>query len=115
MKGVTAMLDNRFLGRSALVLLSLAIAVMLLLVFQPVLRILNPEAALFVAGILTLLAAVIGFCAFRTSEGKVAAIAGLVLLILFALFISFITPVSEVETGGGGAEEARPLPPPARP
>ena len=102
------MLDNRFMGWAGLVLFAAAIALMLLLALYPFLEryaILNPQAAILVTGILALVAAVLGFAAFKTAQGKVAGIGGLVLLAAVALLLS-LTTVARVERIG--AEQPQP-------
>jgi hypothetical protein len=70
-------------------------AVMVLVIFSPILDrdgIVSSEGALWVIGALALLATVTGFVAFKTPQGKVAAISGLPLL----MAIVFVTPVRTV-------------------
>jgi hypothetical protein len=89
------MVDNRFVAWTAFTLFALAVAVALVLVFSPLFErfdIISPEGALWVVGTLALLATVTGFVAFKTPQGKVAAIGGLLLL----LAILFVTPVRSV-------------------
>lgn len=86
------MVDNKFIAWMAFALLALAVAVMVLVIFSPILDrdgIVSSEGALWVIGALALLATVTGFVAFKTPQGKVAAIGGLLLLIA----IVFVTPV----------------------
>ena len=102
------MLNNRFIGWSGLVLFAVALALMLLLALYPFLEryaILNPQAGVVVAGLLALMAAVLGFSAFKTAQGKVAGIGGLVLLAAVVLLLS-LTTVARVERVG--AEQPQP-------
>ena len=102
------MLNHRFIGWSGLVLFAAALALMLLVALYPFLErysILNPQAGVVVAGILALVAAVLGFAAFKTAQGKVAGIGGLVLLAAVALLLS-LTTVARVERVG--AEQPQP-------
>ncbi len=96
------MRENKFMGWSAFVLFAVAAAIMVLLVFSPVLEkydILNPQTAMIASGVLALAATVLGFFAFKTSQGKVAAIGGLVLALAVGVLISFTT-ITRVETSG---------------
>jgi len=84
--------SNRFIARTAFALLVLAVAVMVLVIFSPILDrdgIVSSEDALWLIGALALMATVTGFVAFKTSQGKAAAISGL----LLSLAIIFVTPV----------------------
>ena len=85
---------------------------MVLAVFHPLHRILNPQAALFVTAILALLATVIGFCAFKTATGKVAGIGGLTLFCAVGVFLSYTT-ISPDESKG--VEQPQPIVGPAQP
>lgn len=89
------MFDNKLIAWTAFTLFVLAVAVTGVLVFSPILErfgIVSPNGALWVMGILALLATVTGFMAFKTPQGKVAAIGGLLLL----MAIVFVTPVRTV-------------------
>jgi hypothetical protein len=82
--------DNSFVGWSGFGLFVLAIAILVLLVFQPVLErynIINVEAGTFVAGVLSVIGTIVGFVAFKTAQGKVAAIGGLVLVVILAIVL----------------------------
>ena len=84
--------DNKFIAWTAFTLFVLAVAVMALVIFFPAIErydIVSPEAALWVVGALSLLSTVTGFLAFKTRQGKIAAIGGLLLLIA----ILFVTPI----------------------
>ena len=91
------MFDNRFVAWTAFTLFVLAVVVALVLVFSPLLErfdVISPEGALWVVGALAFLATVTGFVAFKTPQGKVAAIGGLLLLIA----VLFVTPIrSEID------------------
>ena len=90
------MSDNRFIGWAAFAIFILAVAILSLSIFFPTIGVFNfisPEAALWVVGALALVSTVLGFFAFKLSQGKVAAIGGLLLLAA----IAFVVPVS-VET-----------------
>ena len=91
------MVDNKFIAWTAFTLFVLAVAVALVLVFAPLLDlfdVISPEGALWVVGVLAFSAMATGFVAFKTPQGKVAAIGGLLLLIA----VLFVTPVrSEID------------------
>jgi hypothetical protein len=105
------MRENNFVGWSALVLFVLGVVLMVLAVFYPLQSILNPQAALFVTCILAFLATVTGFCAFKTSAGKVAGIGGLTLLCAIGLFLSLFMPVERPKA----IEQPQPVDRPAQP
>ena len=89
------MVDNKFIAWTAFTLFALAVAVALVLVFSPLLErfdIISPQGVLWIVGTLALSATAAGFAAFKTPQGKVAAIGGLLLLIA----ILFVTPVRSV-------------------
>ena len=109
------MLDNRFIGWSGLAVFACAIALTLLLAVYPLLErytILNPQAGAIVAGILALVATVLGCCAFKTAQGKVAAIGGLILLTAIVLLLSLTTVVRVEQTSGEQSQaKAQPVRP----
>ncbi len=83
--------SNRLVAWTAFTLFVLAVVVVVLVVFAPMLAqfgLVVSEAAIWVIGILALLSAVLGFIAFKTPQGKIAAIGG----VLFLLAVLFITP-----------------------
>ena len=87
------MRDSKLVGGSALALLILAVAVLLLgVLFSGIFSQggISPEVAMWAAGGLAIMATVLGLIAFRTPAGKVAAIGGFLLLMLILL----VTPVS---------------------
>ncbi len=118
------MRENKFIGWSAFGLFIAAAALMVLLVFSPILakyeilnpqaamvsgaalptlyqliyEIIKPQAAIVVSGILAFTATVLGFVAFKTSQGKVGATGGLVLVLAVAVLLSFTT-ITRVERG----------------
>jgi hypothetical protein len=109
------MLENKSIGWSALILFVVAAAMIVLPVFSPVLErydIVNPHAAIAASGVLALVATVLGFCSFKTGQGKVGAIGGLVLLFAVAILISSTT-VSRGESQG--VQQAQPKVQPAEP
>jgi len=83
--------SNRLIPWTAFTLFVLAIVV---IVFAPTLAQLglpvSSEGAVWVTGVLALLSAILGFIAFKTPQGKIAAIGGVLLL----LAVLFITPIS---------------------
>jgi len=86
------MSDNKFIAWTGFTLFVLAVAVIVLVIVFPAIQrydIVSPEAALWVAGALALLSTGTGFLAFKTPQGKVAAIGGLLLLIA----ILVVTPI----------------------
>jgi hypothetical protein len=89
------MVDNKFIAWTAFTLFVLALAIAAALVFSPILErfdLISPQAALWVMGALALMATGTGFVAFKTPQGKVAAVGGLLLL----LAILFVTPIRSV-------------------
>jgi len=86
--------SNRLIPWTAFTLFVLAIVVTVLIVLAPTLAQLglpvSSEVAVWVIGILALLSAILGFIAFRSPQGKIAAIGGVLLL----LAVLFIIPIS---------------------
>jgi hypothetical protein len=86
------MRSNRLVSWTAFTLFVLAVAVTVLVVFAPTLAQFGlpvSEAAVWVIGVLALLSAILGFIAFKTPQGKIAAIGGVVLL----LAVLVVTPI----------------------
>lgn len=84
---------NTLIGWAGFALFALALVIMLasvfiLPIFNP--EFVNPEAGLIASGVCALIATVLGFLAFRTTQGKIAAIGGLLLVLLVVL----VTPIS---------------------
>lgn len=82
--------SNRFISWTAFTLFVLAIVIVVLVVFAPTLApfgLLMSEAAVWVISVLALLSAILGFIAFRTSQGKIAAFGG-EMLMLTVLYIT---------------------------
>ena len=90
--------SNRLIPWTAFTLFVLAIVITVLLVFAPTLAqlglLISSEVAVWVIGVLALLFAILGFIAFKTPQGKIAAIGGVVLL----LAVLFIIPISVATT-----------------
>jgi len=89
--------SNRLIPWTAFTLFVLAIVVAVLIIFAPTLAQLGlpiSEAAVWVIGVLALLSAILGFLAFKTPQGKIAAIGGVLLL----LAVLFIIPTSSTIT-----------------
>lgn len=85
--------SNRLISWTAFTLFVLAVVIVVLLVFAPILEQLGlpiSDAALWVIGVLALLSTILGFIAFKTPQGKIAAIGGVLLL----LAVLFITPIT---------------------
>ncbi len=71
--------SNRLVAWTAFTLFVLAVVVAVLVVFAPTLAQFGlpvSEAAVWVIGLLALLSAILGFIAFKTPQGKIAAIGG---------------------------------------
>jgi hypothetical protein len=91
---VLEMNRNTLIGWTGFALFALALVIMLTAVFiMPILNLefVNPEAGLLASGGCALIATVLGFLVFRTTQGKIASIGGLLLVLLVAL----VTPMSE--------------------
>jgi hypothetical protein len=83
------MSDNKLVSRTAFTLFALAVVLLILTVFTPLLEWLNinsAEPALWVIGFLSLLSTVLGFSSFKTPQGKIAAIGGAILLLVILVF-----------------------------
>lgn len=89
--------SNRLIPWTAFTLFILAMGVAMLMVFAPTLAqfgLLISGAAIWVLGVLALLSAILGLIAFKTPQGKIAAIGGTLLL----LAILFVVPTSSTIT-----------------
>ncbi len=87
------MARNTLIGWTGFALFVLALVIMLASVLVlPILNLefVNPEAGLIASGGCALIATVLGFLAFRTTQGKIALIGGLLLVLL----VTFVTPIS---------------------
>lgn len=100
------MLENKGIGWLSLGLFALAIGILgflaVLLVFFPTALpeiTSNVQVFIAVSGGLALLAALFGFTARRTPQGKIGGVGGLLLCIAIAVFLSF-TLVAFVEVTG---------------
>jgi hypothetical protein len=87
--------SNRFISWTAFTLFVLAVVVAVLVVIAPTLAPIglpiSEAVAIWVIGVLALLSAILGFLAFKTPQGKIAAIGG-VLLLLAVLYVTPIVP-----------------------
>ena len=87
--------SNGFISWTAFTLFVLAVVVAVLVVIAPTLAQfglpISEAVAIWVIGVLALLSAILGFLAFKTPQGKIAAIGG-VLLLLAVLYITPIVP-----------------------
>jgi hypothetical protein len=86
------MSDNKYLGWFSFNALSLAAILSVLSVFDPLQILANHRGALFVAAALALVAAVVGFCAFKTGPGRVGGVGGAALLVVIGLWLLWTTP-----------------------
>lgn len=87
--------SNKLVSWTAFTAFALAIVIAVLLVFAPTLAQFGlsvSAAAVWVIGVLALLSTILGLIAFRTSQGKIAAIGGVVLL----LAVLYITPTTSI-------------------
>jgi hypothetical protein len=112
------MLNNRAIGWTAVGLFALAVTGMVLLAVAIMVELSgvpDPRAGVAVAGLLALVAAALGFAAFQTVQGRVAAIGGLSLLIGIVLLLSLttITRVERTYNGPHSGWEHAMQPPPA--
>jgi hypothetical protein len=85
--------SSKLIGWTSFVLFGLSILILIALLLSPAIGDFegaNPDAFLWIIGVLSLISSVLGFVSFRTPQGKVGAIGGLVLLAL----VLFLTPIS---------------------
>jgi hypothetical protein len=85
------MLDNKYLGWFSFNAVSFAVILSVLSVFDPPDILANRRGAQFVAAALSLVAAVIGFCSFKTGPGRVGGVGGAALLVVLGLWLSWTT------------------------
>lgn len=81
--------SNMFISRTAFTLFVLAVVIVVLGLFAPILEQIGlpvSGAIVWVISVLALLSAALGFMAFKTALGKIASIGG-VLLLLAVLFL----------------------------
>jgi hypothetical protein len=93
------MLNNRAIGWAAVGLFALAVIGMVLLAVATVFELSglpDPRVGVGMAGLLALVAAALGFAAFQTVQGRLAAIGGLSLLIGILMQLS-LTAITRVE------------------
>ena len=82
------MRDNNYLGWFSFNALSFAVILSMLSVFDPLAVFANRRGAQFVAAALSLVAAVVGFVAFKTGPGRVDGVGGAALLVVLGLWLS---------------------------
>jgi hypothetical protein len=94
--------DNKFIGWFSLALFLLATLVLLYLVSLIAFPAISPDFAinaqllLLASGVLAFLAALFGFAARNTTQGKIGGIGGLILFVAVAALLSF-TLITRVE------------------
>lgn len=85
------MRDNNYLGWFSFNALSFAVILSVLSVFDPLHILADRRGALFVAAALSVVAALAGFCAFKTGPGKVGGAGGAALLVVVGLWLAWTT------------------------
>jgi hypothetical protein len=91
------MRSSQLIGWISFVLFCLSVLILIAVLVSPSIQsieVSNPEAFLWIIGVLSLIASVLGFVSFKTLQGKIGAIGGLVLVVLVLLVLPTSTAFS---------------------
>jgi hypothetical protein len=82
--------SSQLIGWISFALFGLSVLILIAVLVSPSIlsiEVSNPEAFLWIIGVLSLIASVLGFVSFKTLQGKIGAIGGLVLVVLVLLVL----------------------------